>query len=408
MEKKTNKILGRLATVSSYAIFQFSSILGQFLMSYLVIKYHSESLWGEVVEHLLIVNLATLFFTWGQNTYLIRSISSDPSKIGLLWQESLLTRSILLILTLVFIAIFYSHDSQLFPQIALWLVLNYLYYSIDPIHLFTKTFKIPIFIETLSLISLLLLFGYYKNSLTSFLIIQFYIILFSIKTIVTLFFYRKILFKTYYWHFNKNFFRAALPFFLPAFIGFIQSRMDLYGIAYYLSEKTLGAYQVFFGIMMLFILGSKIIINPFLKIVYRLPFHSLLKLNRLFFIGASIGLIPCFSAIYVILPFMYNIYFEIEIYITTYSMVLALWSYIIFTHILIRYKKENQLVGVFFIGAIFNMLGNYFFIPNYGVLGAVGVMAVVQWGMWVAFYILVKTLVQNDLAPSQIQELQDF
>lgn len=395
MDKKLNKIFARLAVVSGYAVYQFLSIIGQFLISYFVIKYHSEALWGEVVEHLLFVNLATMFFTWGQNTYLVRVMSRDTLGIGVHWQESLLTRSVLLFIVLLMVGIFYWNKPILIIYISLWLIFSYLYHSIDPIHLFIKTFEIPIFIELLSLGSFILLFYWNIHQLSALLIIQFYIVLSFIKTIGLMLFYRATLFKISSWHFNPPFFAAALPFFLPAMIGFVQSRMDLYGVAYYLPEKTLGAYQVFFGILMIFIMGGKILINPFLKVIYRLPFPTLIKLNRLLFLRAAALLIPSFAAIYYILPFVYGIHFEWTIYVAAYCMMTGFFGYVILTHLLIKYHKENQMVLVFAAGAFFNLWGNYLLIPGYGVLGAVGVMALVQWGMLGCFVFLTKHAISD-------------
>lgn len=96
MDELDRKKKQRLTWIVLYGSLQILPPLGQFLISYFVIRFNSEAAWGEIVNYLIFVNLAILFFNWGQNTYLIRAFSQNVQMVAVYWQESFCSRLVLL------------------------------------------------------------------------------------------------------------------------------------------------------------------------------------------------------------------------------------------------------------------------------------------------------------------------
>ena len=82
---------------------QLLSAFSVLILSYLIIQFHSTELWGEYVEILIWANVFLLFLSFGNNDYLLKLFSKNPSKINQQWTNNLIARSILLPLSLIHI-----------------------------------------------------------------------------------------------------------------------------------------------------------------------------------------------------------------------------------------------------------------------------------------------------------------
>jgi O-antigen/teichoic acid export membrane protein len=385
MDELSNKQQQRLGWIVAYGLHQILPPLGQFLISYFVIHFNSEAAWGEVVNYLIFVNISILFFNWGQNTYLLRAFSQDAQKIAIVWQESLASRLILLLLAQVVGLYFFYDNCWNSIALFLWLLGTFVVRSFDPLHIYTRKLKGALSIEGLGFLMILFVLLLNRATLNLSLILGLYAFLAVIKAIAYGLFYRGLVFENWQGRFSKAFLIAAFPFFIPAMIGFIQSRIDLYGVAYHLSKDTLGAYQVFFKVLSLFILGNRIIISPFLKNIYRMPDKALQRMNRLMLGIGILGTAPIIGLFYYLLPLVYGIHFSVWMYVMGYLTIVPFFGYAIQTHQMIKMNREKQLVWVFLGAAMVNLCCNYCLIPKYGALGAITSTAIVQWLLFFVF-----------------------
>ncbi len=385
------KIKERSKTISSFGGYQFLLTSTQFVVSFLTLRFTSELIWGEVVSILIVVNLFILLTSWGQNTYLLRAFSHAPSQISALWQEAFLSRIILLFPTLIGLAIYYWNTVFL-SWILIWMTGAFIHRSFDVVLLYHKKFTAPIIAEIfiLSFISASIIL--YKTELDSLLIIKLYALSAVFRAITYPLIFGKDVFKPKVWQFNKAFFFAAFPFFIPAFIGFLQSRIDLYCIAWFLEKEILGAYQIFIKILTLIFLITRVLVAPYIKNMYRLPLRSLQKMDSLVLKTGALLAMPFTIAIYILIPIVYQIQLSIYMYIIGYLMVLPFFGYVIKTSILIKYYKENQVVFIFISAACINLFCNYFLIPLYGAMGALIATTIVQWIILILCYIFVQKL----------------
>jgi O-antigen/teichoic acid export membrane protein len=389
MDELSNKQQRRLGWIVAYGLHQILPPLGQFLISYFVIRFNSEAAWGEVVDYLIFVNLSILFFNWGQNTYLLRAFSQDAQRIAVVWQESLASRLVLLFLVQVVGLCFFYDNCWNASMLFLCLLGTFLVRSFDPLHIYTRKLKGALSVEGLGFFITLFVLLWNRERLNLGLILSLYAFLAMLKAVSYALFYRSLVLGNWEGRFSKAFLVAAFPFFIPAMIGFIQSRIDLYGVAYHLPKDTLGAYQVFFKVLSLFILGNRIIISPFLKNIYRMPDKALQRMNRLMFLIGIVGTAPIIGLFYYLLPLVYGIHFSIWMYVMGYLTIVPFFGYAIQTHQLIKMSKEKQLVWVFLGAAIVNLCCNYYLIPTYGALGAITSTAIVQWVLFAVFWRLI-------------------
>ena len=108
------KYIKRLKTISLFGMSQLLSVFSVLILSYIIIQFHSIELWGEYVEILIWTNVFLLFLSFGNNDYLLKLFSKNPSKINQQWTNNLIARSILLppsLLLILFILKIFVHQS---------------------------------------------------------------------------------------------------------------------------------------------------------------------------------------------------------------------------------------------------------------------------------------------------------
>ncbi len=383
--------------LSQFGVHQFLASVSQFLVALIVIRYQSESVWGEVVVFLLVLNLLSMLLAWGSNSYLLRTISESPATLAMVWQNNLVTRSTLLGATLVGLSIYYWQEPILI-WLLVWLLGSFMVNSFNVIILYTRKFLIAILVEIISISSILSMIFVQRFEITALKVIQVYAFISILKAVLYLFFFQKEILKNHYWRFNKQIFIDAFPYFIPGFIGFLQTQIDLYSVAYFLPKKFLGEYQIFIKALTMIFILSRILTRPFIKNIYRLKDSSINKFHYFIFkIGLAVSF-PAIIAIYILMEYIYNIQLSTSFYLLGYLLVIPFFGYIIKTHQLLKYHEQYKIVRVFLMSTIVNLGLNIILIPRYGMLGALCGTVVIQWFVFVLFnYYASKTV--KRLAP---------
>lgn len=387
-QKQLAKWRKRLWWMLTHGLQQALVPLGQFVVSFVVLTYADAALWGQLVYHLMLLNLAVLVVNWGQNTYLLRAFSEQPQRVMMFWQMAFFTRLPILGLLLLLLSGYYwgSHQVSLLPWMLLWLLGQYGFRAFDALHLHHRKFEVPIGIELLGLLVATGVLYLFRTTLDALFLIQLYVAWAWWKCLAYWWYYYKTIhWEVAAWRFDWNFLKGAFPFFFPAFVGFIQARMDLYGVAYYLSDAVLGGYQIFFKIIFLTILVGRVLLGPFLKNLYRLSNTQLLQASQKFWLLGALGTIPYLLLFYYLLPWIYGLYFSWKYYCLAYFVLLPFWGYAVQTHLLIKLHLETYMAGLFLLALCFNAGLNAVLIPSYGALGALGATALVQWGLFFSF-----------------------
>ena len=371
------KLYQRLKTVTLYSAGQMLSVFSVLLLSLFIIKFHSVTLWGSYAELLIWTNFFLIFLSFGSYGSLLKSFSSTPSKVNQLWVNNLLTRSILLIPSIILITYI-----PLFNDVEVWVILlilfQFLTQSFKVLVVFHREFKLSIFAEiTFNLVLLGLLVLKIKtldlNSL--------------IQIICLAYFFKSIIYSTFlikgfsniHYSFSLKELSISLPFFIPMLVGTVQIKMDMYYGSHFFDTVTLSKYQILINFLMLAQMGSSFIVTPFIRIFYRSKDTLIQTIqNQFFYYGWAFSLVAV-GIIYLMVNFIYGFEFNWYQYLLVFLFIVPLLLHI--TLINEYYKKNLQYKVVVFASIIvfIQLFLGYFLIMNFEITGALSLKVIGQW-----------------------------
>lgn len=382
------KNINRYWIIFQTALYQAIPPAGQFLLAFVVIHYAGKASWGDFVTILLIINFLRMGLAWGSTTYLLRQFSEAPADMIPLWQKAHLSRSILLLPTLIILFYYLStYPSSILIWSTIWLCLLFLFPAFIPIIFYERKFLVSNITEVIILILQLSILYLYRHQITSLLLIQLMVLGAMIRTMVYTIIFRSFL-QNFQWQATWSFFLASLPFFLPSFIGFLQSRIDLYSVAYLLDKESLAAYQLFIKALFFIFVISQALITPYLKNIYRVKRVTIQKLHWRFF---AFGL--CFTPlavamIYILLNIIMDLALSYQLYIWGWVMTIPFFGYIIKTQEIIKNNRPYWLVWSTILAALCNIVLNAFLVPQYALEGAIIATTLVQWVLLIIIWLM--------------------
>ncbi|MFQ5613245.1 MAG: lipopolysaccharide biosynthesis protein [Anaerolineae bacterium] len=352
------------------------------VVSFLVIRFASVELWGEFVNLLIIAQFGAHIVSWGNKEYLLRRFSFNPARIAAAWQTSFITRlALFALLSLVLLLAGFSRQRTLL--MILWSFSLVFYQSYEVVILYNRAFVFAALVELsalalplaaitilgprLAVDHLLWLFG-----LTTLAKALVFLVRFRRQTVSGL---RTVRLD----RFQPGYFRLAFPFFLLGFSGLLQSRIDLYAVNYFLSERDVGQYQVFINFMIYLQALAAFTLLPFVKSIYRLSYRAILKISmRLFGLGIVI-VVPALAVAHLALTRFYH--FQLPFHFLVFGGLFALPVYFYSPVIygLFKANQESVVIKVSFLGAGINFLLNVILLPQVGLVGAIIASAAVQW-----------------------------
>lgn len=353
-------------------------------ISLLVIRLSSDVLWGEFVAILIVMNLLIHILHWGNKEYLLRAFSQSPKTIANIWQNVLITR--LVLFGCLCAGIFFSPFSPSRNMLLIgWGLAAMLAQSFDALALYHRRFFPALFLEFAAILFMVAGILFNQASLEIDFLITLFALAAAIKTIGFFLIFRKTAFPQFTGKFEGAFFSAALPFFLLGLSGMLQSRTDLYCVAWFLTEKELGRYQVFINMLIYIQVMASLILQPFLKNIYRLGADTIQKITwRLFSAGIGITL-PALAAIYFLLNYIYR--FEIGWAFLSWGalFVLPIYFYLPTIYFLYKVGEEKKVLWVNIFGIAANFVLNMLLIRRFGLSGAIMASALSQWLMLIIY-----------------------
>jgi O-antigen/teichoic acid export membrane protein len=363
-------------------------------VSLLVIRFASVALWGKFVYILIIVNLTNHILMWGNKDYLLKEFSKSPGSIIGKWQSCLKTRSILLPF---FIPVLFFFDFPLITKvfIFLWVFFSLVYNSFDVIIVYRQKFAFSVLMEIFVLALLIASVVVFYDSLNIDLLLMLFAASTMVKSLILIYYFRRDLFSRYLAKFNLQILMAALPFFMLGLSGMLQSKIDLYSVAYFLGEKEVGSYQVIINLLIYVQTFSNIILIPFVKNVYRLPLEKVQKISRwLFTVGVAIAL-PALLIIYYVLRLLYRIEISTAFLLLGALFILPIFYYLPKIYTLFKNDYQNKVVLINVFGIFANLMLNILLIPAFGMIGAIAASASAQWIMLIAYLFYERTLLKK-------------
>lgn len=388
------KLRQRLSLIAAHSAHNLLLPIINTSVSLLVIRFASSSLWGEFVFVLILVNFAAHILRWGNRDYLLREFSLKPAAMTTLWQTSLLSRLPVWILFIP-IAVLLNLSPDVKIVLMLWVLLALVYQSFDVVVIFKQKFKLALFLEFVSLLLLIAAIIIFRHTLSLNLLVFLFATQVLLKMLVLAYCFRKDLLREMRGRFEIAFFREALPFFMLGFSGMLISRIDLYSVAYFLSDDQVGQYQVLINLLLYLQSIASFIIAPFIKYLYRLPTAAIKKATLLLAATGIVLNVPATAALYFILSYYYHFIFSADIFVLSYFFVAAGYFYVIKVQELFRNYKQNVVVYLCFFYTIINLLLNIFLIPLWEIKGALVATTAVQWMLTLSYFASVKRLRRN-------------
>ena len=385
------KIRRRLSLIAANSVHNLLLPILNIFISLLVIRFASNKLWGEFVYILILVNFATHILQWGNKDYLLREFSFNPAAMTTLWQKVLLSRLPLLLLFIPFV-LFLNLQLEIKLLLILWVLFAFVFQSFDVVIIFKQRFKTALFLDIIAILILIGCIIIFRKTLSRNLLILLFTLQALLKILSLGYVFRKDLFGRVLGRIEPTFLMMALPFFMVGFSGMLTSRMDLYCVAYFLSENDVGQYQVLVNLL-LYLQGiASFIITPFIKYVYRFPEKTI---KKTLYLMSAIGIlinIPAIAAVYYVISYYYRFAFSLEMFFIGYLFIIPVYFYIVKVQVLFKNHQQKAVVFLCIFYAVINLILNIFLIPLWGIKGALISSAIVQWLLLLSYFISVKRI----------------
>ncbi len=349
---------------------------------------------------MIFVNLASQFMSFGNKEFLLRKFSQNPSEISRFWQKTFLSRLPLFFLTIPFL--FFSNFSfTIALLILIYVFSNYLHQSFNVLVVFERKFTFSLTVEFANLIVILGLIFFQQEQLTLESLLKIFCFLTFLKAIIFIFYFLQRIKQNFIFKFDFNLLSLCLPFFSLEISGMLQSRTDLYCVAFFLPEEKVGQYQILINFLIYFQAFANFLLVPFAKNVYRLNFESIQKLTKKLSLFGTV-VIPIFVlGLKFVLENFYNFSFGLELFILGGLFVLPVYIYLPKIYFLYKTNLQNKVLWVNIFGIVLNGILNFYFIPQKGLVGALISSAISQWFMLLIYYFYEKRyLMKNEITLS--------
>jgi O-antigen/teichoic acid export membrane protein len=394
----------RLKLIVAGALFRVLSSLSSALVSLTVIRQFSTDLWGQVVYFILLQDLCFSLINWGSSSYLDYQFSHHPNHIKKYWNNSIISRSVLLFLFLIII-IFLNYETEVSVLFSGWCIARFIYQSFEPIAQFERNFIFLLVIEIAGLLIIIIpvLLRLFNIDLQMMLILYFTSFT-SRAALSSIYFknYCKSIRSSISFNEMKYFFKAAFPFLILTFSAMLQQRADIYITTLYLTESETAQYQVFINLLLFGQVGASLLLSPFSKNIFRLPAISIKRLeNQFMFLGIFLSLITILF-ISLIITIGYHFQFSFILYVLGYIYILMFYLYLIRIYILRKTFKQLTIALYSFIGCGVNLTVSFLLIPRYAVIGAMLAGAATQISMTILFH---KVTILKNLKASLVYDV---
>lgn len=369
-------------------VFGLSGTIFNFIFSIVIVRWFSKELWGSFAQTMLLITLASLITGWGSKDFLLREFSRKQQIIRL-WQTSIISRLLIVMIVLPFIFVF--TNSAINPLLILaWVFFNFILRSFDSITVYDRKFVEAIAIEFLGFAFTLLTIFIFEHVLGLETLIIIFICSSIIKSILYFVVFQRRLFDTFKGNFSRQQLIECIPYFLPPFIGFLQAKSDTFAVALKLSEKELGEYYVLLILLSYCHATAVLTITPFLKNIYRIKQAAFIKIKKDFFLLGLGWSVICMGVIFCMMTFIYEISLSPYTYLIGWSALPPYFIYFLLMQEFLRRDKPYTIVYLNLGAAILNFLVSLFLIDHYGFNGGLLSCAIMQWLLLVGFLIVRK------------------
>ncbi|WP_431165829.1 hypothetical protein [Tenacibaculum halocynthiae] len=364
-----SKLKKRIWFIFLNGLKNFSPSFYAILLSIIIVRFFTPYLWGSYIKYNIFIMSVSIFHTLGSKEYLLKKYSSEPSNLKIFFSTSFFSR--IPILMLCIIAGFILYPTIPFFTTAIIIISGYTCNSINTNMIYEKKFGTQIIIEFIGFL-IFILCVLFSNTLNLELLLLFYATQYLLKAILYVVLERNLFLKPLPAFFSLEYIKQSLPFFFIAFIGFLNTKIDLFLVFIFEPNETIAFYQIITNLFIVIQSFSIILATPFVKQLYRLDKEPLKKIEKKVLLYSPFFIILCLLLSYLIITHIYN--FESNILFYVYGFFIILPSYWLLIKYFNLYKKGQELL-VFKISlkaTILNLVLSFLFLKSgYGPLGII-------------------------------------
>lgn len=389
ISKKDRTRIGQIVLNTAYSmVMRFQT----FVWSALVIAYKDIEFWGHFVPILVTYGLCSHFVKFGNGGYLLKEFSLQPSSIMTKWWSVLKARTLLLIIVILTVLLISIWELEVRLLVSLWLVLSFIYQSFDVLIQYNRSFIKGFLVELIGVVVILIFVCLLEITLVNLLLTG--IVMTFAKVILLGSLFWKRLTEPLSFKIELKHFKYMSPFFIIGIVGLLNSRIDLYVVSYFETSLSVGRYQVFINLVMIFMSGVHFIASPYTKNLYRLNRKGLNKvITRLFMLGSTLGVLwLCFN--WLLLTYVYQQVFSFKFYILGLLLVLPIYLYYPLSIRLFKTELGKRVTYINIMSVIINLALNILLIPHYHLFGALIGTVVSQWFLFCSYIYLDKKIVK--------------
>ncbi|CAM3739428.1 hypothetical protein FLGE108171_12775 [Flavobacterium gelidilacus] len=352
----------------------FSIPLMNFIIIITGIKYFGKENWGEYLNVIIWISFIVFILNWGNKDYLIRKYGKNPSKINSFFLSNLITRSLLLPITL-FLFIFFPF--KVATLAVLIIILSLLYNSFESLIIYHQKFGQQVIIEAIG-------FGVFFGAIHCTVnfniinILQFYCLSIFVKLLLVIGLFKK--FKNpIHIKVTLNELLFSFPFFALGLSGMINSKIDLYLVTIFLPNQTLSSYQTITASFLMLQALSVFITAPINKSFYRSNDKIINKLKKILKkITIPITILGSFC-IWFLLEKYLKLGLSKTIYFLSFFASIPAFYYIIPILNLYKHKKEKIVLHTNIIITLFNVTMSFILLKTIGLEGVFISVCISQW-----------------------------
>lgn len=361
------------------------------VVSAVVVRVASAELWGQLVPQLILVTFSAHILGWGNKEYLLRAFAQQPDRMDEQWQSSLITR-LALWPFFILVVVLQGTPSGRAAWLVGWCLALIVAQSYDVLVLYRRDFTAALLIEAGSLAVMLGLIVVGRPALTLDRLILILTLGQAVKAVAYAARFRSSVTARWRGSFDRRFYWLALPFFLLGFSGMLNSRIDLYAVAYFRPAAEVARYQVLINLLLYLQALSAFALQPFLKGIYRLPYRAVLKLaGQLALFGALI-LPPGVVAVAMLLRGVYGFVFSADFFLYALLMLLPTYAFIPLIYALYKANRQTLVLGGNLLGSLLNLALNLVLLPRLGLVGAILSSALTKWLLLLYYLALSRRL----------------
>lgn len=340
--------------------------LSSVVISILIVRTQSPSLWGEVIPFMLIIEFGFSVIGWGALPFLVQQFSLHPHQAKSDWGEATFSRSWLLLLFLIVIPLL-SFSVALKIYMMVWATGRFVYQCFEPIAQTERNFLFSIIMEftALMIIAVPVIMAETPIQVED-VVLLFAASMFWRASVSAIFFRKWISFQTV----GAGYFKRAFPFFLLTLSGMMQQRTDLYCVTFFLNDKDTAVYQVFFNFLVFCQFLASLLLSPFAKNIFRLSPRSLSRLERKYMLAGLPLALGSIAAVFVAIRYFYHFELSWAMYGLGYLYIFMFYLYLLRNYEMGKAYRQTTVAIYGFLGSFLNLILCTLLIPSFGIEGA--------------------------------------